>query len=75
MSDDVDQPAVESFKELKARLKVEQADMSKDEVLREYGGVDLDNLPKQQHIWVKRGLKMSCEGAMHPHHSHFLINR
>jgi hypothetical protein len=30
--------------------------------------LDFDNLPKQQHIWVDRGVFMSCEGAAHAHH-------
>ena len=30
--------------------------------------LDLDALPRQQHHWVDRGLKMSCEGAGHPMH-------
>lgn len=34
--------------------------------------IDISNLPKQKHNWVPRGLKVSCEGAGHPHHSHFL---
>jgi hypothetical protein len=75
MSDDVDKPPVESFKELKARLKSEQASMTKEDVLREQGGIDLDNLPKQEHHWVKRGIVMSCEGMNHPNHRHFLVRR
>jgi hypothetical protein len=75
MSDDVDRPATESFKELKQRLKQEQAHMTKDDVLREYGGIDLDNIPKQKHVWVKRGIVMSCEGAQHPSHRHFLVKQ
>lgn len=34
--------------------------------------VDLDNLPKQTHHWVKRGIVVSCEGGNHPSHRHFL---
>lgn len=34
--------------------------------------VDISKLPKQKHNWVVRGLKVSCESAGHPHHSHFL---
>lgn len=37
--------------------------------------LDLDHLPKQEHNWIKRGIKVSCEGAGHPHHSHFLAQR
>jgi len=30
--------------------------------------VDLDNLQKQEHRWVDRGLKMTCETTTHPTH-------
>lgn len=63
----------ETYQELKERLAVEQDGITKQDVITESGGIDLDNLPKQQHNWVKRGIKVSCEGAMHPHHSHFLV--
>jgi len=35
--------------------------------------IDISNLPRVEHNWVKRGIKVSCEGANHPHHSHFLL--
>jgi hypothetical protein len=37
--------------------------------------IDLDKLPEVKHNWVKRGIKVSCEGANHPHHSHFLVKK
>ncbi len=37
--------------------------------------LDIAHLPKQEHSWVRRGIKLSCEGAGHPHHSHFLTKR
>lgn len=37
--------------------------------------LNLDELPKQTHNWIQRGIKVSCEGANHPHHSHFLSRR
>lgn len=76
MSDDVGVPPVENFKELKARLAEEQAGMTKDEVMKQLDAeyvADLDNMPKQKHVWVKRGIVVSCEGAMHPSHRHFLV--
>lgn len=33
--------------------------------------LDLDNLKPQEHIWVDRGLVLSCEGAAHPSHRVF----
>lgn len=69
-----------TYEQHQVELKVEQEGLSKDQVMEQMSGkhefaLDLDNLPKQQHNWVKRGIKMSCEGAMHPHHSHFLVKR
>lgn len=29
---------------------------------------DPENPPKVLHNWVERGIKLSCEGAGHPHH-------
>ena len=70
----------ESYEEHLSRVKEEQANMTKEEVLamleaRSEHAVDLDNLPVSKHNWVKRGAKVSCEGADHPHHSHFLAKR
>lgn len=67
----------ESYQEYQDRLKEEQANTTKEDILEqpaEYK-LDLDNLPKQKHNWVRRGIKVSCEGANHPHHSHFLVRR
>lgn len=36
---------------------------------------NLDMLPKLSHNFVERGAKVSCEGAGHPHHSHYKIKR
>lgn len=69
---------MEDYKQYKQRLAAEQAGKSKDEVMSELKAeykLDLDNLPRQQHNWIERGLKVSCEGANHPHHSHFLVTR
>lgn len=30
--------------------------------------IDLDNLPKQDHHWVDRGMKVTCETPAHPYH-------
>lgn len=70
----------ESYKEHLQRVSEEQAGMTKEEVLQLLETqsehiADLDNLPKSEHNWVKRGVKVSCEGANHPHHSHFLVKR
>jgi len=37
--------------------------------------LDLNNLPKVTHRWVKRGIVVSCENAGHPSHRHFLTNK
>lgn len=58
----------------------EDSEQTKEEVVEEMQQsaeytVDLDNLPKQKHNFVKRGIIMSCEGADHPSHRHFLVKR
>lgn len=66
--------------ERKTAVEAEQESMSHDEIADlmqksfEYA-VDLNNLEKQKHNWVDRGLKISCEGAGHPHHSHFKVRK
>lgn len=50
----------------------ETPEVEEVEPVAEYS-LDLNNLPTVEHNWVKRGIKMSCEGASHPHHSHFLV--
>ncbi len=68
------------YDDYRAELKAEQKDLSKDEIMdamsekSEYA-VDLNELPKLKHNWIERGIKVSCEGAGHPHHSHFLPKR
>lgn len=71
--DEVTKPASESYAELKERLQAEG--QTKEDVLAQTGGIDLDNLPKQEHNWVQRGIVLSCEGANHPSHRHFLVKR
>ena len=36
--------------------------------------IDFDNLPKQNHIWIDRGLKYTCENAGHAYHE-FWVRR
>lgn len=70
----------ESYTDFKDSVKEEQSNLSKEEILdmmnqkHEYTQ-DLNNLPNVEHNWVERGLKVSCEGANHLHHSHFLVKR
>jgi len=65
-------------KEFKAMVEEEQEGMSKAEVLdlmeKRYGNVtDLDNLPTNvnEHNWVDRGAKLSCETSTHYNHQHW----
>lgn len=63
--------------EYKAKLKerAEDDDFEEElEIANEYE-LDLNNLPKLEHNWVKRGDVLSCEGANHPYHRHFLHKR
>lgn len=75
MNDNVSQPASESFDQLKDRLAVEQAGKSKEDVIQETGGIDLDNLPKYNHHWTQRGISVTCSGGDHPPHRHLLPHR
>jgi len=36
---------------------------------------DISKTYQVKHNWVERGIKVSCEGADHPHHSHFLVKK
>lgn len=47
----------------------------KEEEIKPEYEQDLTKLTPQAHNWVARGLKVSCEGAGHPHHSHFLLGK
>lgn len=68
----------ETFTEQQTRIRTEQADMTKDDIMEQLPAeykLDLDNLPKSKHNWVPRGAVVSCEGADHPSHRHFLVKR
>lgn len=39
-----------------------------EEAVPETFSIDLDSLPKQEHNWIDRGLKMTCESPSHPYH-------
>ena len=70
--------STESYQEYKSRIKEEQADMSKEDLmehLRAEYKLDLDSLQSVEHNWVKRGIKVNCEGASHPYHGHFLTGK
>lgn len=68
------------YDEHRQQLKEEQAAMGYDEVRdlmkRENQGIfELDKTQSVQHVWVDRGAVMSCEGAGHPNHRAFKIQR
>jgi len=63
----------QTYKEYQEEIKSEQSGMSYDEIKhamskRNESVVELDNLPKQDHLWTDRGLKYTCENAGHPYH-------
>ncbi len=71
---------MQTYKEYREEVKQSQEGLSKEEVLEQMTKkneyvADLDNLTPQQHVWVDRGLVMSCEGAGHPNHRSFKIKR
>ena len=37
--------------------------------------LDLNNMPKVKHHFIQRGVVVSCEGAGHPSHRHFLTRK
>ena len=52
--------------------------MTEDEEIIEHpieSSFDISKTYEVKHHWVKRGIKISCEGGNHPHHSHFLVNK
>lgn len=70
----------QTYVEYQAAVKADQENLTKDEIIEQMSSrteyaIDLDSLPKQKHNWVERGIKVSCEGANHPYHSHFLVKR
>ena len=63
----------QTYKEYQEEIKSEQSGMSYDEIKHAMSKsnesvVELDNLPKQDHLWTDRGLKYTCENAGHPYH-------
>lgn len=63
-----------------AEVKAAQEGMTKEEIQEQMEAtsefvIDLDNLPRQKHNFVQRGIVISCEGADHPTHRHFLHNK
>lgn len=63
----------QTYKEYQEEIKAEQSGMSYDDIkhamaMKNESVVELDNLPKQDHLWTDRGLKYTCENAGHPYH-------
>jgi hypothetical protein len=61
------------YQEHKAELAEQQAGKSRQEIAEALQTkaehvFDPATAPKVKHNWVHRGLKLSCEGAGHPHH-------
>lgn len=67
------------YKEYKQKLKEEQSAKSYDEIKQDMSTseymLELDNLPVQNHNWVDRGLKMTCENAGHLFHEAWKIRK
>lgn len=56
-------------KEIEAEQSGKDYEEIRDEMLRKSDHiVEMDNMPPQNHIWVDRGMKMTCENAGHPYH-------
>lgn len=64
----------QNYKDFKEEVKAEQKDKSYDEIKEDMKErseflLEMDNLPKQNHIWIDRGAKFTCENAGHESHS------
>jgi hypothetical protein len=46
--------------------------MDEEETVNPEYVIDFDNLPPTKHNWVVRGDIISCEGAGHPCHQHYI---
>jgi hypothetical protein len=65
------------YQEHKQKLQAEQANLSRDQVkeaLQQQAEHVFDPATAEpvKHAWVQRGIKLSCEGAGHPHHQTWL---
>lgn len=63
----------QTYKEYRESLKEEQSKLSTEEVKEAMAKqsefmAELDNLKPQEHIWIDRGAKLTCENAAHPYH-------
>lgn len=77
-TDKVEPVEAENYEQARERMATEQAGKSAAEIMAslpaEYK-FDLNNIPSQNHNWVKRGINPTivvCEGANHPSHRHTL---
>jgi len=63
-------------KEYRAKLREEAYGDPKEIIAEELQEFDMSQFQKNiQHQWVERGAVVSCEGAGHPNHRHFLNKR
>jgi hypothetical protein len=61
------------YEDYQKELETEQATKSREEIKQELVDnsehvFDPETAPTQNHRWIDRGLKLSCEGANHPNH-------
>jgi hypothetical protein len=76
--EEVEKP--QSYEEYREAIKEKQSNLTYEQIKQQMQArsdaiVELDNLPKQNHIWIDRGLKMTCEYAGHPWHETFKIRK
>jgi hypothetical protein len=68
------------YKEYRESVSKEQASQDYDSIKASMAShsehlAELDHLPKQNHIWIDRGLKHTCENAGHPYHEAWKVRR
>lgn len=67
---------MQTYKEYKDEIVSEQEGLTREQIHEQMKKqsdfmVELDNLPKQNHIFIDRGAKLTCENAGHPYHEVF----
>ena len=63
----------QTYKDYQDEVASEQKDMKYEEIKEKMKQrseflLELDNLPAQNHIWIDRGAKFTCENAGHVAH-------
>lgn len=58
----------EVIESIAAEEEISIAQAKQEFIRRAEHSINIGELPKSEHRWVDRGLKMTCEGGNHPYH-------